>query len=143
MQGNGKVVSHWAALCAAPAVLAVAPSSMMLSLHLLQKAATSGTLLAQYGSDLVAAAVIGLVLMGCCGYLLPLLGTSQRRHLKVRLPVPCIAIDGAAGSMGKTFMPGIHGLLRLSAALLATSRLKHLKIWLPALCIVNFCAALP
>ena len=101
MQGNGKVASHWAALCAAPAVLAVAPSSMMLSLHLLQKAATSGTLLAQYGSDLVAAAVIGLVLMGCCGYLLPLLATSQRRHLKVRLPVLRIAINCAAESVGK------------------------------------------
>ena len=50
-----EVSLHWAALRAALAVLAVAPLPMMLSLHLLQTAATSGTLLAQQGNGLVAA----------------------------------------------------------------------------------------
>ena len=34
--------------------------------------------------------VFGPVFMGCCGYLLPLLATSRRRHLKVWLPALCI-----------------------------------------------------
>lgn len=56
---------------------------MMLSLHLLQKAATSGTLLAEYGSDIVAAVVIGLVVMGCCGYVLHMLAVIHQQHLRV------------------------------------------------------------
>ncbi len=84
MQGNGEVALHWVALSAAPAILAVAPASMLLSLHLLQKSATSGTLLAQYGSDIVAAVVMGLVVMGCCGYVLHMLAMSRRASLKVR-----------------------------------------------------------
>ena len=75
---------HQAVLSAAPAILAVAPASLLLSLHLLQKAATSGTLLAHYGSDIVAAVVMGLVIMGCCGYSLHLLAVSCRGRLKVR-----------------------------------------------------------
>ena len=39
MQSGGEVALHWAVVLAAPAVLAVAPPAMMLSLHLLQKAA--------------------------------------------------------------------------------------------------------
>ena len=56
---------------------------MMLSLHLLQKAATSGTLLGEYGSDIVAAVVIGLVVMGCCGYVLHMLAVIHQQHVKV------------------------------------------------------------
>lgn len=82
-QGDGGVALHWVVLSAAPAVLAVAPASLLLSLHLLQKSATSGTLLAQYGSDVVAAVVMGLVVMGCCGYALHMLAMSRRDHLKV------------------------------------------------------------
>ncbi len=85
MQGNGEVALHWVVLSAAPAILAVAPASMLLSLHLLQKSATSGTLLAQYGSDIVAAVVMGLVVMGCCGYTLHMLAMSCRGYLKVRV----------------------------------------------------------
>ena len=83
MQGNGQVALHWVVLSAAPAILAVAPASMLLSLHLLQKSATSGTLLAQYGSDIVAAVVMGLVVMGCCGYTLHMLVMPRRGYLKV------------------------------------------------------------
>ena len=84
MQGGGEVALHWVVLSAAPAILAVAPASLLLSLHLLQKSATSGTLLAQYGSDIVAAVVMGLVIMGCCGYALHMLAVSCRAYLKVR-----------------------------------------------------------
>ena len=83
MQGDGEVALHWVVLSAAPAILAVAPASLLLSLHLLQKSATSGTLLAQYGSDIVAAVVMGLMVMGCAGYALHMLAVSRRDHLKV------------------------------------------------------------
>ena len=39
MQSGEGVALHWAVISAAPAVLAVATPAMMLSLHLLQKAA--------------------------------------------------------------------------------------------------------
>ena len=83
MQGDGGAGLHWVVLSATPAILGVAPASMMLSLHLLQKAATSGTLLAEYGSDIVAAIVMGLVVMGCCGYVLHMLAVIHQEHLKV------------------------------------------------------------
>lgn len=82
-QDDKRLALHWTTASAAPAVLAVAPASMMLSLHLLQKAPTSGALLGAYGSDIVAAVVTGLVAMGCCGYVLHMLALSLGGSLKV------------------------------------------------------------
>ena len=109
MQSKGEVALHWAVLSAAPAVLAVAPPAMMLSLHLLQKAATSGAPLAQFGSDLVAAVAIGLVAMACCGYVLHMLALSHHRRLKVRV-VGLHACRSSPGAYHKTPLQRAHWL---------------------------------
>lgn len=58
----------WLVLAAVPAAAAVAPHALMLSLHVVQKASTSGALFRQYGSDAVVAVVMGLITLALSGW---------------------------------------------------------------------------
>ncbi len=59
----------WLILVAAPVILLVAPPALMLSLHIVQKAITSGAPFLQYGTDATVALVLGLSFVGCTGFL--------------------------------------------------------------------------
>lgn len=74
----------WLVLAAAPAILLVAPPALMLSLHIVQKASTSGAPFLQYGTDISVAVVLGLSLIGCVGFLGGLFAIQFRAKIWVR-----------------------------------------------------------
>ena len=59
----------WLALVATPVILLLAPPVLMLSLHIVQKASTSGAPFLQYGTDVTVALVLGLSFVACIGFL--------------------------------------------------------------------------
>lgn len=83
-QEDGRVQLPWLVLAAAPAVVLVAPPALMLSLHIVQKASTSGAPFLQYGTDISVAIVLGLSLVGCLGFLAGLFALQFRRKIWVR-----------------------------------------------------------
>ncbi|CAL8467649.1 g7187 [Coccomyxa elongata] len=66
---GSRVWMPWLILVAAPVILLVAPPALMLSLHIVQKASTSGAPFLQYGTDATVALVLGLSFVGCTGFL--------------------------------------------------------------------------
>jgi hypothetical protein len=73
----------WLVAAAVPAAAMVAPHALNLSLHIVQKATTSGALFRQYGSDIVVAAVMGMATLGLLGSHGTILAHLSRRKIKV------------------------------------------------------------
>lgn len=91
VQEGDRVQLAWLVLAAAPAVLLVAPPALMLSLHIVQKASTSGAPFLQFGTDVSVALVLGLSITGCLGFLGGLFAVRFQKKIWVRwaLLKPC------------------------------------------------------
>lgn len=87
----------WLLLVALPAAVAVAPHALMLSLHIVQKASTSGALFRQYGSDAVVAVVMGLITLALFGWLGVIVAHFMSRRTKVTHQIAASQLQTCVG----------------------------------------------